>query len=144
MSGRLHRRVFFNLTLVLPLWTGIIFYAFWWWSFLIHFMFCILKLCILTFYAFEHFWGFVVPEVCHGDVVCHSGWASPILYIYSLGHFLTTKGALIDGDGYPPKSDQNDPKKVTKIIKNWLKMMSKKCQKVCFLMAKSSFSVKFT
>ena len=22
----------------------------------------------------------------------------PILYIYSLGHFLTTKGALIDGD----------------------------------------------
>jgi len=29
----------------------------------------------------------------------------PIMYIYSLRHFLTTKGALIDGDGYPPKSD---------------------------------------
>jgi len=33
------------------------------------------------------------------------------MYIYSLGHFLTTKGALIDGDGYPPKNPKNDPKK---------------------------------
>ena len=43
---------------------------------------------------------------------------TPILYIYSLGHFLTTKGALIDGDGYPPKNPKNDPKKVTKMMKN--------------------------
>jgi len=43
----------------------------------------------------------------------HSGGVPPILYIYSLRHFLTTKGALIDGDGYPPlpplKWPQNDP-----------------------------------
>ena len=50
------------------------------------------------------------------------GMPSPIMYIYSLGHFLTTKGALIDGDGYPPKMTKNDPffdQKMTKIdIKN--------------------------
>jgi len=42
---------------------------------------------------------------------------TPILYIYSLGHFLTTKGALIDGDGYPPKNPKNDPKNHSKMIK---------------------------
>jgi len=45
-------------------------------------------------------------------VACH-----PTMYIYSLRHFLTTKGALIDGDGYPPKNPKNDPKKVTKMMK---------------------------
>jgi len=39
------------------------------------------------------------------------------LYIYSLRHFLTTKGALIDGDGYPPKNPKKGSKKVTKMIK---------------------------
>jgi len=33
------------------------------------------------------------------------------MYIYSLGHFLTTKGALIDGDGYPPKNPKKGSKK---------------------------------
>jgi len=62
------------------------------------------------------------------------------MYIYSLRHFLTTKGALIDGDGYPPKNPKNDPKKGWKMTKNWSKLSSKKCQKQRFLMAKSSFS----
>jgi len=53
--------------------------------------------------------------------------ASPILYIYSLGHFLTTKGALIDGDGYPPKNPKNDPKMTPFLIKNEVKKQSKKC-----------------
>jgi len=44
-------------------------------------------------------------NVYHSGRVCHV-MATPILYIYSLGHFLTTKGALIDGDAYPPKNDQ--------------------------------------
>jgi len=61
---------------------------------------------------------FGAPEVCRGGVDMHSGWVPPILYIYSLRHFLTTKGALIDGDGYPPKNPKNDPKKVTKMMKN--------------------------
>jgi len=72
----------------------------------------------------------------------HSGWGTPILYIYSLRHFLTTKGALIDGDGYPPKNPKNDPKNDPKITKIYSKMMSKKCQKHQFLMAKSTFSSK--
>ena len=40
---------------------------------------------------------------------------TPILYIYSLKHFLTTKGALIEGDGYPPKNPKNDPKNELKM-----------------------------
>jgi len=93
---------------------------------------------------FVHFW------VCHesgptGEVYNYIGVAWPTtMYIYSLGHFLTTKGALIDGDGYPPKNPKNDPKKVTKMMKNWSKLMTKKCQKTRFLMWKSTFSVKFT
>jgi len=65
---------------------------------------------------------------------------APILYIYSLRHFLTTKGALIDGDGYPPKNPKIDPKKVSKMINFHLNLMSKNGQKQRFLMAKSSFS----
>jgi len=38
--------------------------------------------------------------------------------IYSLGHFLTTKGALIDGDGYPPENPKKGSKKVIKTVKN--------------------------
>jgi len=40
------------------------------------------------------------------------------MYIYSLRHFLTTKGALIDGDGYPPKNPKKGSKKGVKMIKN--------------------------
>ena len=35
------------------------------------------------------------PRLCGG---IHSSPRAYIMYIYSLGHFLTTKGALIDGD----------------------------------------------
>ena len=76
-------------------------------------------------------------------VVYHRGSATPTMYIYSLGHFLSTKGALIDGDGYPPKNPKNDPKKVTKMTKIWSNLRWKKCQKQWFLMAKSSFSLFF-
>jgi len=75
-------------------------------------------------------------------VLYHRWSGAPILYIYSLRHFLTTKGALIDGDGYPPKMPKNDPKKHSKTVKNWSKLVSKNDQKVCFLMWKSSFSSK--
>ena len=53
------------------------------------------------------------------------GYPYPILYIYSLGHFLTTKGALIDGDGYPPKNPKKGSKKGQKMTKNWSKIRSK-------------------
>ena len=39
------------------------------------------------------------------------------MYIYSLRHFLTTKGALIDGDGYPPKNPKKGSKKGDKMVK---------------------------
>ena len=99
---------------------------------------------IYAFWRFVHFWWFALSGAPGDDELYHRSGVTPILYIYSLRHFLTTKGALIDGDGYPPKSDQNDPKKVTKMMKNWSKMMSKKCQKVWFLMWKSSFWLKLT
>jgi len=61
---------------------------------------------------FVHFW------VCHllgpqvSMVIYHRGGWPHYMYIYSLRHFLTTKGALIDGDGYLPlpplKWPQND------------------------------------
>ena len=67
-------------------------------------------------------------------VSIHRGrlWAGipyPILYIYSLGHFLTTKGALIDGDGYPPKNPKKGSKKGQKNTKIHSKLTSKMCQK---------------
>jgi len=91
---------------------------------------------------FMHFWGLPFIRACWwGDKYHRGGWP-PILYIYSLRHFLTTKGALIDGDGYPPKNPKNDPKKVTKTVKNHSNLVSKNGQKSCFLMVKSSFSLK--
>jgi len=75
-------------------------------------------------------------------VIYHRGGWPHYMYIYSLRHFLTTKGALIDGDGYPPKNPKNDPKKVTNLINFRWNLRSKKWQKTCFLMAKSSFSLK--
>jgi len=113
-------------TLVLPLWTEIL--NIWW------------KCHFAHFEHFVHFtnWG---PRWVWWYI---TGVGYPYtMYIYSLRHFLTTKGALIDGDGYPPKNPKNDPKKVTKMTKNWLKLSQKKCQKVWFLMAKSSFSLFF-
>jgi len=73
------------------------------------------------------------------------GWRwppHPILYIYSLRHFLTTKGALIDGDGYPPKNPKNDPKNHSKMTNFSWNLRSKNDQKQWFLMAKSTFSLK--
>jgi len=91
--------------------------------------------------VFAHF------GMCHwngapgDDVIIAYGVGTPYMYIYSLRHFLTTKGALIDGDGYPPKMPKNDPKNHSKITKIWSKLMSKNDQKWWFLMAKSSFSL---
>jgi len=50
--------------------------------------------------------------------VAYDMWHSALayyMYIYSLRHFLTTKGALIDGDGYPPKNPKIDPKNSQKM-----------------------------
>jgi len=58
----------------------------------------------------------------------HSGGVPHYMYIYSLGHFLTTKGALIDGDGYSPKMPKNDPKNHSKMINFHLNLMSKNDQ----------------
>jgi len=71
------------------------------------------------------------PVICHYPILGHFGGyhlsgptgedynyigvADPTtMYIYSLRHFLTTKGALIDGDGYPPKNPNFDPKMTPK------------------------------
>ena len=91
-----------------------------------------------------HFGHFPFIRACWWGVYYHRGGWPPILYIYSLGHFLTTKGALIDGDGYPPKNPKNDPKMTPKNSEIWSKLETKMCQKTRFLMAKSTFSVKFT
>jgi len=100
--------------------------------------------CVFAFWGFNHFEHFHKMGP-HGMMVNIIGVVQgPILYIYSLRHFLTTKGALIDGDGYPPKSDQNDPKKVTKMTNFSLNLMTKKCQKTRFLMWKSTFSLNLT
>jgi len=144
MSGRIHRVV--NLgTLVLPSMKlescffticSVPFFGVLW--------FCICGLWFYAFWRFEHF-GHFTKVGPHGVMCIFIGVGlTPILYIYSLRHFLTTKGALIDGDGYPPKNPKNDPKNHSKMIKIWLKLMSKNDQKQCFLMAKSSFSPFFT
>jgi len=57
---------------------------------------------ILSIMGFEHFEHFtnLGPQVMTWYII---GVAVPLyICIYSLRHFLTTKGALIDGDGYPP------------------------------------------
>ena len=97
------------------------------------------KLCILTIYAFWWFWAFPLIGAPGDDVIYHRWSGTLYIYIYSLGHFLTTKGALIDGDGYPPKMPKNDPKNHSKFTKIWSKLMSKNDKKQWFLMVKSSF-----
>jgi len=65
-----------------------------------------------------HFWGLPFSHGPWGMVIYHKGGEGYYMYIYSLRHFLTTKGALIDGDGYPPKNPKNDPKNHSKLTKN--------------------------
>ena len=104
----------------------------------------VLPFMILATMQFEHFtMGQVAYDMIHRGRLW-AGIPYPILYIYSLGHFLTTKGALIDGDGYPPKNPKNDPKNSQKMINFHSNLETKMCQKHQFLMAKSSFSLKFT
>ena len=50
-------------------------------------------------------WAMIFTMTIGYGVVCIVAWPT-ILYIYSLGHFLTTKGALIDGDQGGSKNDQ--------------------------------------
>jgi len=119
MSGRLHRVDLSKNTLVLPLWNW-----------------------LLRVFENGHF---TMGPLMTWHMIWGQGWwyhPTPILYIYSLGHFLTTKGALIDGDGYPPKNPKKGSKKVLKSDKNWSKLRSKNGQNWWFLMAKSSFSSK--
>jgi len=54
-------------------------------------------------------WSFCGHQFSHGLSIVwwYTQWRDPhIMYIYSLGHFLTTKGALIDGDWGGSKNDQ--------------------------------------
>jgi len=59
---------------------------------------------------FSHiFWSILMTPILSWPTDCGvlSQWPrAHILYIYSLGHFLTTKGALIDGDQGGSKNDQ--------------------------------------
>jgi len=70
---------------------------------------------------FSHF---KLTQICHDPRLCdgiHRWPRAYTMYIYSLGHFLTTKGALIDGDWGGSKNDQFSPK----AIKNHLKKHEK-------------------
>jgi len=62
--------------------------------------------------------GTMVRPLGIGDTVMRGRAYPYTMYIYSLGHFLTTKGALIDGDRYPPKNPKKGSKKVTNLVKN--------------------------
>ena len=67
------------------------------------------------------------------------------MYIYSLGHFLTTKGALIDGDWGGQKTvnfHQKGSKMSEKITKTDRKMRSKIDQKKVILNGKSEKLIK--
>jgi len=87
----------------------------------------------LLWAIFVHFYD---DHFCHDPRLCvvyHSSPRACIMYIYSLGHFLTTKGALIDGDWGGVKNchfSPKWPKKVTrnheKVMKNSVKKWSKK------------------
>jgi len=145
MSGRFTGEELFLIFSFSPLWNRNYYFkrvpVFLLWSF---FAFCGLAFVILPF---VHFSTFVISHEMgpHVKVMNIIGVGlTPILYIYSLRHFLTTKGALIDGDGYPPKNPKKGSKNDTKMTDFHSNLMSKKCQKSCFLMAKSSFSLKST
>jgi len=71
---------------------------------------------------FSHFFvSFYWHQICYDPRLgggIHSSPRAYIVYIYSLGHFLTTKGALIDGDWGGSKNDQFSPKWPKKWSKN--------------------------
>jgi len=75
----------------------------------------------LWFCALPHFMHFEGVAIYTMGCVAYDMWHSGLayyMYIYSLRHFLTTKGALIDGDGYPPKNPKKGSKKGHNLIKN--------------------------
>jgi len=156
MSGRIHRRgdIVFLLSFS-PLWTGACVF----WD-----VFCLYvgeihrRGDVIFRFSFSPLWtgkshvfltSIYHPNFCaflratilwslSHHVRYHSGGVPNrphTMYIYSLGHFLTTKGALIDGDwggskkGHKTqKSDQN-LLKIIKISKKWSKKVIKKWQK---------------
>jgi len=61
------------------------------------------------------------------------------MYIYSLRHFLTTKGALIDGDATPPLPPLKWVKKGVKFDQNLTKISDKKHSKTVILNGKIEF-----
>jgi len=123
--GEIHRRGVKNEFSFSPLWTEIL-----------NTKWRVPILCIYAFWRFR-----VFPHIdIHRMAGCN--WPPHYMYIYSLGHFLSTKGALIDGDWHPPLPPLKWVKKGAKNSEIWSKLSSKKWQKTCFLMAKSSFSSK--
>jgi len=89
-----------------------------------------------------HFVGFHLLGP-HGEVMNNIGVADPTtMYIYSLGHFLTTKGALIDGDVTPPLPPLKWVKKGSKIDQKLMKMEVKNHSKIMILNVKINFSTK--
>ena len=89
-----------------------------------------------------HFVGFHLLGP-HGEVMNNIGVADPTtMYIYSLGHFLTTKGALIDGDVTPPLPPLKWVKKGVKIERNLTKIETKKHSKTAILNGKIDFFIK--
>jgi len=81
----------------------------------------VLPTVILRHPKLGHLWGILIYTGLRDGWSCHPSY----MYIYSLGHFLTTKGALIDGDAYPPKVTKKGSKKGQKMIKFEVKNESK-------------------
>jgi len=158
MSGRLHRSEEWFILSFSPLWTGFFFLDFI--LVLFHvgeitqesvFMYSRsplskIKTCefshILCHPILVHFWWFAIYQG-HGwgDNIAY-GVRTPYMYIYSLRHFLTTKGALIDGDGYPPLPPLKWVKKGVKIERNLTKIETKKHSKTAILNGKIDFFIK--
>jgi len=63
---------------------------------------------------FDHFFGASFLPWSIGCGVVYTVARATICYIYSLGHFLTTKGALIDGDWGGVKNHPFSPKVIKK------------------------------
>jgi len=90
------------------------------------------------------FWGLPFSHGPWGMVIYHKGGEGYYMYIYSLRHFLTTKGALIDGDGYPPLPPLKWVKKGSKKCQFSLKNDDEKVSKTVFLNGKIDFFTLFT
>ena len=124
--------------------TEILIFIFCWNFILCILTFCVCDLSFCAFWRFAHFRHFTKVGP-HGVMCIFIGVGlTPIIYIYSLRHFLTTKGALIDGDGYPPLPPLKWPQKWPKIDQNSLKFSDKKWSKTVFLNGKSHFFTKIT